>query len=86
LPQCPCLADASLLPAYSNTPPATGFRPHAHACGCLLSLDDMLDLEGLAVERAGAMPGDSCGLGLTRMRAMGSDKSAALSSLREGHA
>lgn len=45
----------------------------------------MLDLEGLAIERAGTMPNGDCGLGLMGLRTMGAEKSAALSSLREGY-
>lgn len=43
------------LPAYARSAPSVSYRSHKCECLCNLSLEDMVDRDGLALRRAGSI-------------------------------
>lgn len=74
---CCCFADSLYLPAYTRSAPKTIVRPLHSRCYCNFSLKEMVDRDGLALQRAGEIDAPTAGarlLGAERL-----SKSAACS-------
>lgn len=52
---CCCMIDQMYLPAYHRNPPKTVMRPLDSRCLCNLSLKELVDRDGFALEQAGSI-------------------------------